>query len=202
MRYNLEYEHKEKDFEDVWNIENDYLKPSSISSINQTIKWNHQNKDTHIFVRDIKKDKIVGEITILPLTEEQYKLFMNNELEDTSITNILEYKPNMECYLLFSAIAIAKDYRHERIILSLLMEGFYKKLNYLINKDIRFLNMCAEGATSDGQKFIENFLNLKVQKETNEGFKIYTFDTRKDFNDWIKEFPNYIDKYKKDNNLI
>ena len=76
--YKLEYEHKEKDFEDVWNIEREYLNPSTISSIEQTIQWNEMNNDVHIFVRDVLKDKIVGEATLLPLTSEQYNKFMNN----------------------------------------------------------------------------------------------------------------------------
>ena len=201
MKYKLEYEHKEKDFEDVWNIENEYLDSSIISDIKQTIMWNQMNKDTHIFVRDISKDKIVGEATILPLTEKQFKLFMNNELDDTDIDKIIEYKPNIECYLLFSVIAISKQYRNEKIILSLLLEGVNKKIDSLINNGVKFLNMCAEGATSDGIKFIDSFLNLKYQKDTKDGYKLYSFDSKEDFNIWKKTFPSYIDKYKKNHSL-
>lgn len=61
----IEYEHKAKDYEDVWNIEQKYLEPSTISSIEQCMKWNDKNQDIHIFIRDTVKDIIVGEITIL-----------------------------------------------------------------------------------------------------------------------------------------
>ena len=98
-------------------------------------------------------------------------------------------------YLLFSAIAIDKDYRNDRRILSLLLKGFNHKLNELINRNIIFLNMCAEGQTSDGQKFIENFLNLKYQQNTKEDYKLYSFDTDKEFDDWLKTFPKYIKEY-------
>lgn len=201
MNYKLEYEHKEKDYKDVWNIEQEYLNPSTISSIEQTIKWNKMNSDVHIFVRDVLEDKIVGEATILPLTNEQYDKFMNNELDDTDIDKIIEYKPNIECYLLFSVLAIDKEHRNEKIILSLLLEGINKKIDYLINKDINFLNMCAVGETDDGRKFIEGFLNMKYIKDTKEGYKLYSFKDKEEFDNWKKIFPSYIEKYKKNNNI-
>ena len=197
MNYKIEYCHKKQDFLDVWNIENQYLEPYTISSVDQVIDWNNKNNDTHIFVRDLIKDKIVGEITFLPLSKEQFDKFMSNELEDTEIdgNSLLSYENGKSYYLLFSAIAIDKDYRNDRRILSLLLKGFNHKLNELINRNIIFLNMCAEGQTSDGQKFIENFLNLKYQQNTKEDYKLYSFDTKKGFDDWLKMFPKYIEEY-------
>ena len=197
MNYRIEYCHKKQDFLDVWNIENQYLEPYTISSVDQVIDWNNKNNDTHIFVRDLIKDKIVGEITFLPLSKEQFDKFMSNELEDTEIdgNSLCNYENGKSYYLLFSAIAIDKDYRNDRRILSLLLKGFNDKLNELINRNIKFLNMCAEGQTSDGQKFIENFLNLKYQQNTKEDYKLYSFDTDKEFDDWLKTFPKYIKEY-------
>lgn len=197
MNYRIEYCHKKQDFLDVWNIENQYLEPYTISSVDQVIDWNNKNNDTHIFVRDLIKDKIVGEITFLPLSKEQFDKFMSNELEGTEIdgNSLCNYENGKSYYLLFSAIAIDKDYRNDRRILSLLLKGFNHKLNELINRNIIFLNMCAEGQTSDGQKFIENFLNLKYQQNTKEDYKLYSFDTDKEFDDWLKTFPKYIKEY-------
>ena len=202
MNYRIEYCHKKQDFLDVWNIENQYLEPYTISSVDQVIDWNNKNNDTHIFVRDLIKDKIVGEITFLPLSKEQFDKFMSNELEDTEIdgNSLCNYENGKSYYLLFSAIAIDKDYRNDRRILSLLLKGFNDKLNELINRNIKFLNMCAEGQTPDGQKFIENFLNLKYQQNTKEDYKLYSFDTDKEFDDWLKAFPKYIEEYN--NNLV
>lgn len=203
MNYRIEYCHKKQDFLDVWNIENQYLEPYTISSVDQVIDWNNKNNDTHIFVRDLIKDKIVGEITFLPLSKEQFDKFMSNELEDTEIdgNSLLSYENGKSYYLLFSAIAIDKDYRNDRRILSLLLKGFNDKLNELINRNIIFLNMCAEGQTSDGQKFIENFLNLKYQQNTKEDYKLYSFTTQKEFDDWLKIFPKYIKEYNNKYNL-
>ena len=55
--------------------------------------------------------------------------------------------------------------------------------------------MCAEGQTKDGQKFIENFLNLKVKNITKEGYKLYSFDNLEEMNKWINIFPKYMEKY-------
>lgn len=147
MKYITEYKHKKKDFEKAWHIEKDYLEPSTIAGINQTIRWDKKNPDIHIFIRDCISDKIVGEATLLPLTKEQFDKFITGTLEDTEINEhtLLNYKPNLICYLLFSAIAIDKNYRNEKIILSLLLKGIYEKILYLMTSNIKFLNMCAEG---------------------------------------------------------
>lgn len=159
-RYVIEYNnHTQKDFEDVWNIEKEYLASSTISSVKQVMDWDNKNKDIHIFVRDLKLNIIVGEITLLPLSKEQFKDFMSNNLEDTDLDayNLLTYERNRSYYLLFSVIAIAKKYRNDKKVLSYLLKGINSKINSLLRKNIRFENMCSEGQTNDGQKFIENF---------------------------------------------
>ena len=80
MKYQVEFKHMPKDFEDVWNIEQEYLEPSTIAGVEQTIEWDKQNPDIHIFVRDNDKNQIVGEITLLPLSKEQFNKFMINKL--------------------------------------------------------------------------------------------------------------------------
>ncbi|MBP3444892.1 MAG: hypothetical protein J6K23_03050 [Bacilli bacterium] len=197
MKYRIEYEHSVKDFEDVWYIEKDYLEPSTIASVDQVTKWDKKNSDIHIFVRDLEKDKIVGEITLLPLSEEQFIKFMNNILEDTEINEdtLVKYESNQNYYLLYSAMAIASGYRNDRMVLSLLLKGFYNKINNLKDRGIKFLNMCAEGQTSDGQKFAETFLNLKHKRNTKEGYKLYSFDDSKEFDEWVTKLPKYIESY-------
>ena len=194
MKYQLEYIHTEKDFEDVFEIEQKYLEPNTIADTQTVIEWERRNPDIHILARDNEKDKIVGEITLLPLYEEQFNRFMINELEDTELNKdtLLEYKPDIECFLLLSVIAIDREYRKEREILSLLLRGMYEKIKSLLNKNIRFLNMCAEGQTEEGQKFIDGFLNLKHKYTTKDGYKLYSFDNKEDFNDWLIKFPKYI----------
>lgn len=198
MRYTIEYNnHTSKDFYEVWLIENDYLKSSTISSIKQVESWDKKNNDIHIFIRDNKFNRIVGEITLLPLNKIQFDKFMKNEIEDTEINSdsLLKYKKDMECYLLFSAIAIDKSYRKDRKVLSLLLEGLYNKIKKLQSLDIILLNMCSEGQTKEGQDFIENFLNLKEKYITNNNFKLYSFDNKNNFDQWLKKFPIYIKNY-------
>lgn len=203
MKYIIEYEHSIKDFEDVWYIEKDYLEPSTIATVDQVAKWDKKNNDIHIFVRDLETNKIIGEITLLPLSEEQFNKFINNELEDTEINEdtLLEYKSNENYYLLYSAMAIESEYRNDRMVLSLLLKGFYDKLNNLKERGIKFLNMCAEGQTPDGQKFAENFLDLKHKRNTKEGYKLYSFNDKKEFDEWLTRLPKYIESYNNKFNI-
>ena len=70
-----------------------------------------------------------------------------------------------------------------------------KKINDLMSREIKFKNMCDEGQTLDGQKFIKNFLNLKEKGITKEGYKLYSFDDEKEFLKWYEKFPVYIEGY-------
>lgn len=203
MKYQVEFKHTNKDFEDVWKIEYEYLEPSTIAGIEQTIEWDNKNSDIHIFVRDNKKNKIVGEITLLPLSKEQFSKFMINELEDTEINKdtLLQYKSEGAYYLLFSAIAIDIEYREDKLVLSYLLKGMNEKIQNLMKNGIKFLNMCAEGQTADGQKFIESFLNMKHRYTTKDGYKLYSFHNTQDLLNWIKKFPEYINTYDEKYNL-
>ena len=196
--YVIEYDnHTKQDFIDVWNIESEYLEPSTISSVEKTMEWDNKNSDIHIFIRNVQLNKIVGEITLIPISKRQFRDFMSNKLQDTELNgnNLLNYKKDNSYYLLFSAIAIDKNYRNDRLILGYLLKGLYNKINNLLKKNITFENMCAEGQTTDGQKFIESFLNLKEKNVTNEGYKLYSFDSANEMDEWIRIFPLYIEKY-------
>ena len=197
-KYKLEYNHhSKKDFEDVWNIESDYLESSTISSVQQVIEWDNKNDDIQIFVRDTIINKIVGEITLLPISEQQFNDFILNKWQDTELStdNLQKYNENNEYYLLFSAIAIDKNYRSDKLVLSYLLNGLHTKINELLKRNIIFKNMCAEGQTVDGQKFIESFLNLKEKNTTKEGYKLYSFNNTEEMNEWINIFPKYIEDY-------
>lgn len=197
-RYVIEfYNHTKKDFDDVWNIEYDYLEPETISSVEQVMIWDRKNRDIHIFVRDAIFDCIVGEITLLPLTDKQFTDFMKNKLSDTELNyeSLESYEDNKTYNLLISAVAIDKKYRDDKLVLSYLLKGMNKKINDLMNRGIKFKNMCAEGQTLDGQKFIKNFLNLKEKCITKEGYKLYSFDDEKYFFKWYEKFPIYIEEY-------
>ncbi len=204
VEYKLEFRHKEQDFEEVYNIEKQYLEESNISSVIQIKKWDKRNNDTHIFVRCLNIDKIVGEITLLPINETLFNKFINDELCDTEISeeDIIIYKSGIDCYLLFSAIAIDKNYRHEKKVLSLLLEGLSLKIEKLFCGNVNILNMCSEGQTAEGRRFIEKFLNMQCQKVTSANYKLYCYEKTKDFLKWSKKFKTYISNYNKTNNLI
>ena len=189
--------HTKKDFEDVWQIESCYFDPSTISSINKVMEWDNKNNDTNILIRNEKLNKIVGEITMLPLSKKQFDDFILNTFEDTELDakNLLVYEDNNTYYLLFSAIAIDKNYRSDKSVLSFLLKGINIKINELLKRGIKFENMCAEGQTPDGQKFAESFLNLKEKNISKKGYKIYCFDSKIEMDKWINIFPSYIDKY-------
>lgn len=197
-KYTIEfYNHTKKDFEDIWNIEYDYLEPDTIANVEQIMLWDSKNKDINIYVRDVIYNCIVGEVTLLPLTDKQFTSFMKNELSDTELNyeTLESYKDNKAYNLLVSVVAIDKRYRGDKLVLDCLLKGMNEKINDLINRGISFKNMCAEGQTKDGQEFIKNFLDLKEKGITKENYKLYSFDDEKEFLKWFEKFPKYIEEY-------
>jgi len=101
-KYRIEYNnYSKKDFEDVWKIGLDYLELSTISSVQQAMDWYQRDDEIYIFVRDIIKNEIVGEITLLPISGEQFQDFMLNKLQDTQLSydNLLKYNENNQDYI-------------------------------------------------------------------------------------------------------
>ena len=199
-KYILEqYNHTKDDFNDVWKIESQYFNPKMISPVTGSTEM-----PVSIKVKDKNTCSVIGEITLLPLTKKQYESFITNKLEDTDIdeVNLINYEDKMECYLLFSAIAIDLKYRNDRRVLSNLLKGLIAKINSLQERGIIFKNMCAEAITSDGSKFIKGFLDLKEVTKTNEGYTIYSFNDKNDMDKWLKIFPSYIKEYDLKTDMI
>lgn len=197
-RFVIEFTHNKKDFIDVWEIENQYLEKDTICSVEKVMKWDKKNKDIHIFIRDKLRDCIVGEITILPLNNEQFSKFIEGEFSDTDLnaTELENYEENGQYNLLLSAIAIKKEYRNNPIILYLIFLGINKKIKKLQSRGITFNNICAEGQTIYGRNLLKSF--LVEQNVTKEGYKLYTLpfeNSQSAYNRVWKKFEKYIEKY-------
>lgn len=199
MKYITNFKKTKNDFLDVFAIESYYLDSSTIASIESVSEWEKRNKDVHIFVKDVEKNKVIGEITLLPLNEQQFNKFMIDELHDTELggESLEVYEPFNNYYLLFSVIAIDIDYRDDRKVLSLLLNCMIEKLEHLAKNNINFVNICAEGQTEDGKKFIENFLNLKAKFITKDRYKLYSIETNNTFNNWKNLFKSSVASYDK-----
>ena len=143
-------------------------------------------------------NEIVASLAFIPLNKNQYNKFILNHLEDTelNVDTMEKYQNEGEYYLLFSVITIQKEYRNNPEILYLLLEGFFDKIVQLKKRNITFINMCSEGSTQDGQKFIEKFLDLAIHLKTKVGYNIYKFQNDyQDFNLWFEKFPDYLKNY-------
>lgn len=203
-RYRIEYNnHTMKDFIDVWFIERQYFKHNTIAPPKQDKAWDEKNNDIHIFIRDIEINRIIAEVVLIPLTKKQFTDFMNNKLKDLDLNyNTIEiYKNNKSYYLLLCAIAISKNYRNDKQVLSFMLQGIYNKICCLKKRRIKFKNFCAEFLTTDGLKFNNGFIKLKERNTTLDGYKLCCFENSKEMKEWFKVFPKYIEQYNKTNHI-
>ena len=198
MRFIVEKNLEIEDFEEMEEIEQGYFASDTIPSSSQAYKWYLKNPEIEIVIRDFINNKIVAQATILPLSKEQYEKFIAGELKDTEFTeeNLLKFEDNKEYYLMFCCVAITKEYRENRMVLYWLLKALYDRIKYLESRGIKFINMCAEGQTKDGQKFLESFLDLKLMGKTKDDYQLYYYEKDyDDFNRWFTTFPKYIENY-------
>ena len=193
-RFFISSEHTENDFKDVWKIEEEYLESDTISSIEQVLKWENKNHDIHIFVKDRLQDCIVGEMTILPLNDEQYSLFIQGKLSDTEITDeqLEKYEDKKEYSLLISAFAIDKKYRNNPNIFYLLLLGLKEKIEELKKRRISFKNICTEGQTLAGRNISNTF--LEKQDIVGVEYPLYKV-TIDDMDEIVSLIDNYVNRY-------
>lgn len=200
MRFQMDYIHNEDEFIDVLEIEENYLEPLTIASVEQVLSWEEKNHDIHIFVRDHLMNRIVGEITAVPLNHSQFTKFMNGTLEDTELDHdtLCKYHRGDTYVLLLSCVAIAPSVRKNPLILYLLLLGLRNKIKKLIYKGIHLTNICAEGQTEEGKKIIENFFHLTHENTSKDGYYLYCYPKDDiDFQAWWTGFETTLENYRK-----
>jgi len=150
------------DFLEVHAIEQEFLKPETIATPEQTFSWAQKNPDIEIFIRDTATGKVVGSLTVVPLNKEQFDKFTSGTLQDTELSaeTLEQYRDNTKYWMLFSAVGIRKSYQG-RGLFSMLMHGFCLKMKELQSRGIVFKNICGEGQTPDGQRLLEKIIGLK-----------------------------------------
>jgi len=198
MRFIIENDLTLNDFKEIEDIEKSYFDPDTIVPSSQRYDWYASNRDVDIVIRNSDNHEIVGEIAIVPLSKDQYYKFINGEFADTELTGdtMLTYENNKDYYLMFVVVAIKEEYRNNRRALYYLLKGTCEKIKQLQNRGIKYINMCTEGQTPNGQKFIDGFLNLRLMGKTKDNYNLYHFEKdSEDFSNWINIFPNYIESY-------
>lgn len=83
-----------------------------------------------------------------------------------------------------------------------MLEGLNSKLQSLQKCGVIFINMCAEGQTPDGQRFIEFFLNLKPKNITKDGYKLHLFDSKEKYDACLEKTTRIYQRIQRETSII
>jgi hypothetical protein len=160
-----------EDLEQLIEIERDCYHEDTIipiSTILERMKYNPEN--IHV-LKDIRKNRVVGSITMSPIKEETLYRLINLEIDETQV-EVQEYLPYikdkpLDCYVvsIIAEQSIAEKYYASRLLI--------ETVNYLIElleRGINIKNIYTVATTEKGEKLAKD-LGLKQIKNEWKGEK-------------------------------
>ena len=145
---------KHSDFSDMYEIDLLTMRHDLIADADTTFEWYKYNIYTHIALRDIHTQKIIGYFSVLPVTNETYDMIVNGNFKDKnfSIKNIVQYSFPQFYRVYIASVAIHPDYQNTN--------AFSKLFNALIDlfislakdREIFISDIVAEASTEQGEK--------------------------------------------------
>ena len=159
-----------KDFIDMYEIDNKVMREDLIASVQTTYGWFEHNRYTHIAVRDISTQKIVGYFSVLPVTEEIYNKIISGNFKDKDFTSdsIEQYIFSNFYRIYVAGVGIDPEYQNTG--------AFIKLYNALIDlflflakeREIYISEILAEASTKQGEKFCKMVGMKKISSTTND----------------------------------
>jgi len=150
------------------------------------------NKDR--FVTIVTEGKIVGFITVDPLSKKNKKQVSKGTFDENEI-EIFSMVDNNVYDLYFNTIAISKEHR-TYLTLHALTEAFIEKIYTFTKRGIYFKSMYATACTREGKNLCR-FFDMKYVKEHKEEGDIYKIDfiPIDVTHNILKRYPNLIKVY-------
>jgi len=129
------------------------------------------NKNPNIYTAIFDKNKLIGYINFMPITEECYNNYLTKEFTENNIVSndILTYQPNEKYYTLFSSVAINPKY-HNTTAFTQLITNFYKNMkSYLTKNNITIISTIAECVNKNMEEFVVSSGFKKIKNNIYEG---------------------------------
>jgi len=171
-----------QDFIDMYNIDRSVLREDLIATPNITYAWYQHNPYTHIAIRNTSNKKIIGYITVLPVTDKLYQKIQSGNFKDNdlSIDEIRQYNMSGFYKLYAAAVCVHRDYQNTSVFYILYHALIDMLHNLAINHKIYISDIITEASTKQGEKLCK-ILGLKKMIDTNLGTKLYITSVTPEF---------------------
>lgn len=129
----------------------------------QCEEWFKVNPDIYVMAKDLKNNKIIAYVNIMPVTEECYELIKEGHFIDSGITADMVLSYDMPCpySIYFSSIVIHPDYQNTEVFMEL-FNAIIDKFIWLGNHEVYIKRMIADAVTTNGEKFCKLFGMKKI----------------------------------------
>lgn len=159
-----------KDFAEMYDIDRKVMRDDLIADIDTCYAWYQYNNYTHIAVRDIRKHKVVGYFSVLPITEETYKHILSGDFKDNEFTqdSIVQYIFPDFYKLYVAGVGIDPEYQNTGAFIKLYNALIDMLLTLAKERDIYISEILAEASTRQGEKFCKMIQMRKICHSSSE----------------------------------
>ena len=162
------------DFEDMYEIDKKVMRDDLIASIETTYGWYKYNNYTHIAVKDISNQKVVGYFAVLPITEETYQSILSGNFKDKdfNLDAINQYIFSDFYKIYVAGVGIDPEYQNTGAFIKLYNALIDLILSLAKDRDIFISEVLAEASTKQGEKFCK-MIGMKKITHTNNETDVY-----------------------------
>jgi len=162
------------DFITMYEIDQLVLREDLIAQPQITYAWYQYNNYTHIAIRSIVTQKVIGYFTVLPITDQLYEDIQSGYFKDNDLStdNLRKYDIPDFYKLYIACVCIHPEYQNTSAFNKLYNALLKMMIELATEREIYVTNIITEASTLQGEKFCK-ILGLKRLLNTEINTKIY-----------------------------
>jgi len=163
-----------EDFDDMHEIDTLVLRSDLIASANIAFAWYEYNAYSHIAIRSQATRKVVGYITLFPITEDLFQQIKKGDFKDNDLStaNIRRYDMPDFYILYIACVAIHPKYHNTKAFSFLYRAAIQMLLDLAVEREVYITEIITEASTLQGEKLCK-IVGLQKTLETNIDTSLY-----------------------------
>lgn len=162
------------DFITMYEIDCQVLRDDLIAPPSITYAWYQYNNYTHIAIRSVVTQKIIGYFTVLPVTDQLYSDIQSGYFKDNDLStyNLRKYDVPDFYKLYIACVCIHPEYQNTSAFNKLYNALLQMMMELAVEREIYVTNIITEASTLQGEKLCK-ILGLKRLLNTQIDTQIY-----------------------------
>lgn len=164
----------QQDFLDIYEIDRLVLRHDLIAPASVAYSWYKYNVYSHIAIRSRVTEKIIGYITLFPITDELFQEIKQGNFKDSHLsTDRIRQYDMPDFYILYvSCVAIHPAYQNTKAFSFLYKAVIQMMLDLAVEREVYVTEIITEASTTQGEKLCK-IIGLKKMCDTNLGTALY-----------------------------